>query len=271
VNPIAKLITEQVLRWRVRGAPLIIGICGTQASGKSTASAQVVEHLSDRGLNVGTLGLDDLYLGHGARAKLAAKIHPLFATRGPPGTHDVALGITTLDAVKQGEEVRLPRFDKRADEPLPSDAWPTLPAHADVLLFEGWCVGARPQSDAALNIPVNALEREDDPDGIWRCAVNAQLAGTTRDLFARIDRLIYFRPPGFEIVHSWRCQQERTYIATDRAQGARAAMSDDQVARFIAHYERLTRHIIDDMPAYADMVIQLDADRAIVAPPFLSA
>jgi D-glycerate 3-kinase len=265
MNPIATLIADQIQRWHIPGEALIVGICGTQASGKSTASAQVVEHLTDEGLNIGMIGLDDLYLGRSTRAELAAHVHPLFATRGPPGTHDVALGLTVLDAVRRGDAVRLPRFDKRADEPVAEADWQMLAAKADVLLFEGWCVGARPQTDAELMEPTNALEREEDPEGVWRRAYNAHLAGPTGELFARIDRLIYLRPPGFEIVRTWRSQQERAYIATDRPEGAPAAMSDDQLLRFIAHYERMTRHMIATMPDYADMVIALDADRAVLA------
>jgi D-glycerate 3-kinase len=265
MNPIATIIAEHVKQWRIPGKPMIVGICGTQASGKSTASEQVVAHLRAEGLNADVLGLDDLYLGQKARAELAAKVHPLFATRGPPGTHDVSLGMAVLDAVKAGEAVRLPRFDKRADESLPLEDWPELAAHCDILLFEGWCVGARAQNEAALADAVNALERVDDADGVWRNAFNNHLAGPTGELFARIDRLIYLRPPGFEIVHTWRCEQERKYIATDRSEGAPAAMTDEQVARFIAHYERLTRHIVAEMPSRADMTIQLDAGRNVVS------
>lgn len=265
MNPIATLIAEQVLRWRVAGQPLIVGVCGTQASGKSTACAQVAAHLTAQGLNVGVLGLDDLYLGRSARAALAAEIHPLYVTRGPPGTHDTALGIQVLDAVKRGESVSLPRFDKRADEPLTRDLWPHLPRQCDLLLFEGWCVGARPQEESDLSHPVNALEAVADPDHVWRRAVNAHLAGPTGDLFARLDRLIYLQPPSFEIVQQWRCEQEREYLASDPPEGAPAAMNDEQIARFIAHYERLTRHCLADMPSRADLTIKLDADRAVVS------
>lgn len=265
MNPIATLIAEHALRWHVPGQPLIVGVCGTQASGKSTACAQVVAQLTAQGLNAGVLGLDDLYLGRSARVGLAADIHPLYITRGPPGTHDTELGIQTLDAVKRGEGVSLPRFDKRADEPLERDRWPLLAQQCDLLLFEGWCVGARPQEASELGHPVNALEAVGDPDLVWRRAVNAQLAGPTGDLFARLDRLIYLRPPSFEIVHNWRCQQERDYLASDPAEGAPAAMSDEQIALFIAHYERLTRHCLAEMPGRADLTIALDADRGVIS------
>jgi D-glycerate 3-kinase len=35
------------------------------------------------------------------------------------------------------------------------------------------------------------------------------------------------------------------------------------VARFIAHYERITRHLLDEMPARADILLHLDAARQV--------
>ena len=159
----------------------------------------------------------------------------------------------------------LPRFDKRADEPLSSRDLPLLEGRCDLLLFEGWCVGAKPVPHDLLAQPVNDLERDDDPDGIWRAYWNAHLAGETANLFARIDRLVYLRPPSFEVVHTWRGEQEHGYQVQDGAQRAAAAMTDEQVARFIAHYERLTRWIMEEMPGRADLTIQLDEARSPVS------
>ena len=71
---------------------LVVGICGAQGSGKSTLTAVLRKLLEMRGLRVASLSLDDLYLTRGERRELAARIHPLLATRGVPGTHDVELG-----------------------------------------------------------------------------------------------------------------------------------------------------------------------------------
>ena len=40
-------------------------------------------------------------------------------------------------------------------------------------------------------------------------------------------------------------------------------MSDDAIGVFIQHYERLTRHILSDMPAYADLTLRLDEKRRL--------
>ena len=246
--------------------PLVVGVCGAQGSGKSTLARKLCEQVEARGGRVAVLSIDDLYLSHAARQNLAATVHPLFATRGVPGTHDVALGLRCLDALKAGQPVRLPRFDKGSDNPLPEREWPMIDKCVDLILFEGWCVGATPQTDAELIAPVNDLEAEYDPEGLWRRAVNDALAGPYAKLFARIDRLILLAAEGFEVVRDWRTQQEhglRYRLRREGRHGTRV-MSDAEVARFIRFYERLTRHILAEMPRRADLVIDIDAARKTI-------
>lgn len=242
---------------------LVVGVCGSQASGKSTLTAVTRRLLEDRGLKVALFSLDDLYLTHAERQALARDIHPLLATRGVPGTHDMALGLGLVQALKRAGETVLPAFDKARDDRRPRADWSRFEGPADVVLFEGWCVGARPQAPAALVAPVNDLERTRDPDGAWRGFVNAALAGSYQDLFGRIDMLVLLRAPGFEVVLDWRREQERKLRERLTRQGGDAgrAMTDDGVAAFIAHYERLTRWVLDEMPGRADLVIGLDASR----------
>ncbi|MBV8973035.1 MAG: kinase [Sphingomonadaceae bacterium] len=243
----AAVVAEAVARWR-RESPLVVGLCGPQGAGKSIIAAALAADA-----RVAVLGLDDLYLGPAERARLAAEVHRLLRTRGVPGTHDVALGLGVLARLKAGEAVRLPRFDKATDAPLPRAEWP-LAGPADVVLFEGWCVGARPQG--VLGPPINDLEAREDPDGRWRAFVDAQLAGPYQRLFAAVDRLVLLRAPDFATVVRWRQQAER-----DGPQ----AMTDAEVQCFCAHYERLTRHVAAEMPARADLVIDLAADRTVAS------
>ena len=241
--------------------PLVVGICGAQGSGKSTLVAALAEQLAGEGIAAAALSLDDLYLTRAERAELASTVHPLLATRGVPGTHDIALGLSVLAALARGEAAPLPRFDKALDDRAPPVTWPSAPAGTQVLLLEGWCLGARPQEDAALILPLNALEQAEDPDGIWRGYANAALSGPYQALFARIDLLILLAAPSWEIVAKWREQQEAALRATSTGSGV---MTPAQVTRFIQHYERLTRHILLEMPLRADLVVQLGEGREVL-------
>ena len=199
-------LVAQVLQAALDSNARVLGVTGAQGAGKSTLARQLVDAATARGLRAATLSLDDLYLGRRARGHVARTVHPLFATRGPPGTHDVALGMAVLDAHQRGHAVRLPRYDKWHDRPVPPSRWPA-PRALDLLVFEGWCLGVPPQPAAALARPVNTLERDADPDGTWRRAVNAQLAGPYRALWSRIDLLVALHAPGFDVVPAWRAGQ----------------------------------------------------------------
>jgi D-glycerate 3-kinase len=239
-----------------RKRPAILGLCGAQGSGKSTIAAYAKLLLEARGLRAVALSLDDFYLTYEARLRLAREVHPLLAVRGPPGTHDVPLAGAVIDQLRSAGKVALPRFDKATDTRTPRGTWETLKSPVDVVILEGWCVGAVAQGQAALAEPVNALERDEDPQGVWRSYVNNQLDGPYQYLFARLQDLILLEAPSFEVVAGWRAEQEAKLLA----KGA-GGMAPDQIARFVAHYERLTRWILAEMPARADWVITLDAER----------
>lgn len=259
-------LAQQIAAWtRAEGAraPLAVGICGPQGSGKSTLAALVGRLLAARGLSVAVLSIDDLYLPRAERARLAREVHPLLATRGVPGTHDPDLGLALIEALGTPGVYALPRFDKAADDRAPPGDWPRLEGPVDVVLLEGWCVGARPQPAPALARPVNALERDEDPDGAWRAFANAALAGPYARLFARLDRLVLMTAPDFAVVRAWRGEQEARLRQRLVAEGRDPAQAMDEAAldRFVAHYERLTRWIAQDLPGAADLVIRLDARR----------
>jgi D-glycerate 3-kinase len=237
---------------RAHGPGFRTGLCGPQGSGKTT-SARVLERLlAAEGLRAVILSLDDLYLPLAARRRLAAEVHPLFITRGVPGTHDVARGLQVLASLARPGPTMMPRFDKASDDQI---APTPVEGPADVILFEGWCVGAKPQDSATLERPVNDLERERDADGVWRTYANEALARPYQDLFADLGLLLLFKVPSFDVVLGWRQEQER--------RAAKRGMSDAEIAVFIRHYERLTDWIQAEMPKRADVVVHLGPDRAI--------
>jgi len=234
----------------------VIGLCGAQGSGKTTIARYAARLLEQRGMRTVALSLDDFYLTHDARQRLAKEIHPLLAVRGPPGTHDVGMAGAAIDQLRSKGKVSLPRFDKAADTRAPRATWPTIASPVDVIILEGWCVGALSQGRAALVTPVNDLERDEDPKAVWRTYVNDQLDGPYQALFGKLHDLVLLEAPSFEVVAGWREEQE----AKLRATGA-GGMAPAEIARFVAHYERLTRWILSEMPGRADWVVTLDTER----------
>lgn len=242
---------------------VVIGLCGAQGSGKSTASAVLAELLSQQGLPTAAMSIDDFYLPHAERQRLARDVHPLLATRGVPGTHDVELAQAVIESLADAGVTQVPVFDKATDDRRPRSQWRSVEGPLRAVILEGWCVGAKPESAARLAAPANALERDEDGGGRWRAYVNEALLGRYASLFARLSPLVLLAAPSFEVVLAWRTQQEhklRERLAREGGDGSRV-MSDAQVARFISHYERITRHILEEMPARADHLIALDADR----------
>jgi D-glycerate 3-kinase len=261
-------VAERIARARrVARRPIVAGLCGSQGSGKSTMAAFLKALLEDGGLKVAVLSIDDLYLTLPERERLAAEVHPLLKTRGVPGTHDVGLGQALLDVLSDGvAEVSIPRFDKAEDTRAPAETWPRVPSPVDVILLEGWCVGAIPQTEAALARPVNALERDEDPGGVWRRYVNDQLKGDYAGFFGRIDILALLKAPSFEVVYGWRALQEQKLADKVKREGLTGAkvMDAAQIRRFLMFYQRLTEWILEEMPGRADILMPLDADHRIL-------
>lgn len=262
-NDSSALILETLKARLTPGRTLVLGLCGAQGSGKSTIAANLSAALSATGLVAPVLSLDDLYLSRRDRTALAGAVHPLLATRGPPGTHAVALGSKVLSGLENAGPTRLPRFDKGSDEPLPLADWPSVDGPADVVIFEGWCVGARPEAPDALITPINGLERSEDPTGVWRNWINDRLAIDYPSLFERLDMLVLLVAPDLATVVDWRAQQEDGLRARLMAKGAPlgATMGRAQIERFVQHYERLTRHVLREMPSRADLVVHLNRTR----------
>lgn len=218
------------------GRPPLIGLSGAQGSGKSTLAAAA------RDLGAAVLSLDDVYLTAAARRDLAARVHPLLATRGPPGTHDLPLlerTLAALAAAGPGQATPLPAFDKLADDRLAPGLWPRFEGQPAFILIEGWCLGALPQPPQALAAPINAIERDDDPDGVWRRWVNDRLAGDYAALWRRFDDMLHLQAPDFAVVQGWREEQEAGLLGHPPSPARRA-----ELARFIGHFERVTRHMM---------------------------
>ena len=257
-------------RAKTADIPPLVGFSGCQGSGKSTLVALMAKVMREAyGVSAAVLSLDDFYLTKAARAALAESIHPLFATRGVPGTHDLALLNETIAALRQpGAEGALPvpAFDKSLDDRTDMVHWRQVSAPVQLIFLEGWCVGLMPQSECELEVPINPMEAEQDPSLLWRREVNRQLATEYTDVFGHLDALLLLQAPSFDAVFEWRWQQEQRLseqFQQDHPDKPDPTMSRSEVADFVLHYQRLTEHALKTLPDRAHFLWELATDRAV--------
>ena len=262
--PLARDIAQ---RRSATNSSLLVGVQGPQGAGKSTLVkilAAVLERLA--GLQVALLSIDDIYLTRAQRRALAERVHPLFITRGVPGTHDIPLGVEVLESLTRSGPTAIPRFDKAIDDRIPEANWPVVRGPCDVVLFEGLWIGLPPIPPSQLDRPFNALEEHEDADGTWRRHSNDALATEYPSLFARCELLVHLQVPDFACVRRWRSDAEHKLRARLEARGADTSRVMDEAAlgRFFAHYERFTAHAMATLPDRADAILRLDRDHRVV-------
>lgn len=260
------LLMEIEARLAAQNAPpLIVGINGAQGSGKSTLAKLLALLLESKGFCVANLSIDDFYLSKAKRLELGEQVHPLLSSRGVPGTHDTQSALQILRQLRNAtntDKIILPAFDKASDDCVSSELCSSLSGPVDIIILEGWFIGARPQQAAELEAAINELEAMEDADGQWRMFVNQRLAAEYQELFSQLDLLIMLKAPGFEQVFEWRQLQEKK-LHQSAADNAAGVMDDSQVRRFIQHFERLTRHCLNTVADQADIVLQLDEQHRV--------
>jgi len=266
------LWVEQRLLDREGSKPFVLGINGAQGTGKSTLAGLICGYLAvahDRSTVV--LSIDDLYLTRAQRQALAKDVHPLLATRGVPGTHDVELGLSVIRSLKrfeQGQSVLVPRFDKSTDDRFAESEWTEISDPVDLIIFEGWCVGSESVADDELLVAINDLEASADPDRTWRHYVNQQLKEIYPPLFEMLDALVFMSAPDFDCVLRWRTEQEEKLATGASARETRAmthVMTHAQIERFIQHYERITRQNLGSLVTRADVRLELGQNHEVVS------
>ena len=236
----------------------IIGLSGGQGAGKSTITGVLKLILKKKyGLNLCVFSIDDFYKTRSERLKMSKKIHPLFLTRGVPGTHDLGLINKTIKKLKEKKfrTVVIPKFDKSIDDRSKKVKWQKIKKPPHLIIFEGWCVGARQQRNSTLKKSLNLIEKKYDVDLNWRKTVNNHLKNQYKKLFNKLDKLVYLKAPSFDCVFKWRLLQEQKMKLTSKN---KKIMSKPQIKRFIMFYERITRHMMKDSSKISDLTIFLD-------------
>jgi len=260
--PISFWISKKVNKKK----PLIIGLAGGQGSGKTTISSILTLILKKYfKLNVFKISIDDFYKTRKDRKLLSKKKHSLLITRGVPGTHDEDLMLNFFKKVKakKFKRMQIPRFNKAIDDRYKKDLWYKVKSKPDVVIFEGWCVGAKPQKNTQLKKPINSLERAHDRNRKWRLHVNNQLKTTYKRLFKHLDGLLYLKAKNFNMLRNWRLKQERKLWVQTKNKKNLKIMSSGDVINFMQTYQRITEQMFKDALKSSSIIMNLNSNHQI--------
>ncbi|MEH2350226.1 MAG: glycerate kinase [Nostoc sp.] len=239
--------------------PLIQGILGGQGTGKTTMSKVLSLILNQLGYRTLSLSLDDLYKTYSDRLVLTQQ-DPRLIWRGPPGTHDVDLGLDVLDQIRQSQSpVMVPRFDKSTYKGAGDRTTPEMVTDVDIVLFEGWFVGVRPiNADIFDTAPPPIVT---DEDRAFARDINHRLHDYL-PLWERLDSLILLYPTDYRCSLGWRKQAEQQMIAAGKS-----GMSNSEIEKFVNYFWRSLHPELFIKPlvkntTVVDLVIEINSDRS---------
>ncbi len=238
--------------------PVILGLSGGQGSGKSYVCKKLQAHYGER---CAVLGVDDFYLTKAERTQKAQEISPLFLTRGVPGTHDISHLIQMVERLCSSNTLyplSLPVFDKLADDRYGDKAHIIYQA-PEIIVVEGWCVGALPAPDFVNGDAKNRIEMQDGADK-WRAHQYDVLNGSYQILWDMMDGFVHMQAPDFDVIKTWKAEQ----LANDKGLGIEWLSQEDKdwVSDFVQYYERITT---DMMKGHRmdGLVVRLNSNRDV--------
>ena len=246
--------------------PFILGLSGGQGSGKTTISSIISIILSKYfKLNVFKISIDDFYKTRKKRLELSKKVHPLLMVRGVPGTHDISIMLDFFKRIKEKKfkSIKLPRFNKATDDRYNKKLWYSVKRRPDVIIFEGWCVGAKAEQNYSLKTPINSLEKLKDQKQIWRRFVNKQLKSKYKKLYDQLNCLLFIKAKNFSLLRQWRIKQEKKLSLKSKRSNKFKIMSDKEIINFMQTYQRITQNMFKSVPKYASIILNLNSNQQI--------
>ena len=246
--------------------PFFIGLAGGQGTGKTTIST-IIKIILEKyfKLNVFKISIDDFYKTRKERSKLSKTVHPMLMTRGVPGTHDVQMMLNFFKNIKRNnfKGMKLPNFNKAIDDRFPVKYWHKIKQRPDVIIFEGWCVGAKPELNKTLQKPINSLEKLKDPKIVWRYYVNRQLKTKYKALYSQLNCIIYLKAENFNLLQKWRIKQEHKLRLKTKEKTSHKIMNKEAIINFMQTYQRITQNMFKKTPSYASIILKLNANHQI--------
>ena len=251
-------------KYKKKGKILFLGLSGGQGAGKTTIS-EILKIILKKYFKrrVLTISLDDFYNTLNERIKMSKTIHPLLKTRGVPGTHDLNYLKSFFNLLNKNKfkKFKIPKFNKSSDDRFNKKNWLNIKKKPEIVILEGWCIGAKPQASYLIKKPINILEKCEDKNMFWRKYVNEKLKNEYRKIFLKIDSFIFIKVPNFKMVFKWRLLQESKL--RKRSHLNKKIMSHDKIKRFIMFYERITLQMIKDLSKSASIVLLLNKNHEI--------
>ena len=157
----------------------------------------------------------------------------------------------------------LPRFNKATDDRYNKKLWYSVKRRPDVIIFEGWCVGAKAEQNNTLKTPVNSLEKLRDQKLIWRRYVNKQLKSKYKKLYDQLNCLLFIKSKNFSLLRQWRIKQEKKLRLKNKRSNKFKIMSDKEVINFMQTYQRVTQNMFKYVPKYASIILNLKSNHQI--------
>ncbi len=225
VNKLYLPIIKRLLKWlKTTKKPLIVGVNGSQGIGKSTLTKVLTNSLNEFGIRTVTISIDDFYHTRKKQISIANKYknNPYLKDRGYPGTHDIALGESLLNALmhQKKSKVRIPLYDKskyqgKGDRVLDTE-WKETKTPIDLILFEGWMLGFESLANKKLGKHLNTINKLLKDYQSWH------------DL---IDKFIYLVPSKNNHVINWRVEAEEKMKASGKT-----GMSTEEIKKYISNF-----------------------------------
>ena len=246
--------------------PYFVGLAGGQGTGKTTVSSLVKIILEKYfKLKVFKISIDDFYKTRKERNSLSKRIHPMLMTRGVPGTHDINMMLSFFKKTKNKnfKKMILPSFNKAIDDRFSKKYWYKINQKPDVIIFEGWCVGAKAELNKTLKKPINSMEKINDKKLVWRKYVNLQLRNKYKELYSQLNCMVYLKAKNFNMLQKWRLKQERKLRLKTKKVSSHKIMSKKNVINFMQTYQRITENMFKNTPKYASIIINLNSNHQI--------
>ena len=251
---------------KCKSRPYFIGLAGGQGTGKTTISSILkIILINYFKLNVFKISIDDFYKTRKDRIKLSKRIHSMLLTRGVPGTHDIKMMLDFFKSAKKKKfkKMKLPLFDKSIDDRLPKKKWYEIKKRPDVIIFEGWCVGAKAQTNHEIKKSINSMEKSMDKQLKWRKFVNYNLKTSYKKLFKQLDSLLYLKASSFNQLRKWRLKQEKKLKIQTKNKKNLKIMDKKDVISFMQTYQRITENMFKNVPKYASIIMNLNSSHQI--------